>query len=168
MLGIITGYEMTNLINKEMQKDLLALAYINPKLILDEDNPETGEPYNFLDFCIITNDVVTPEVKTMAESHLNVEDVYAQLNRVPYLDSNIYQLILDYLELLKSMEIIEVQGEKGTFQEWTEVMWQRLTKQEREADLIKPYLKYIMIDDETLAEIYDKTIEEIEEYNNSI
>ena len=37
MLGIMTGYERTNLINKEMQKDLLTLAYINPELTLDED-----------------------------------------------------------------------------------------------------------------------------------
>lgn len=162
MLGIMTGYERTNLINKEMQKDLLTLAYINPELTLDEDNPETGKPYHFLDYCIITDDNITLDVKEMAQAHLGVENPLSELEMVSYINSDIYGVVKDYVELLKGQEAIDINGEKGTFQEWSEVMWQRLSREEVRFSLPElPHLQYIMINDITLAEIYDKFPEEL-------
>ena len=162
MLGIMTGFERTNLINKEMEKDLLTLAYINPELILDEDNPDTGKPFHFLDFCIITDDNLTLSVKEMAQSHLDVENPLSELKPVSYINSDIYSVVKDYVELLKGQETVDIHGEKGTFQEWSEVMWQRLSREEVKFSIEEfPHLQYIMINDVTLAEIYDKFPEEL-------
>lgn len=164
MLGILTGNERTNLINKEMSKDLLTLAFINPELTLDEDNPETGKPYRFLDVCLITEDIITSEVRAAAETHLNVKGDIGDtsvLKLVSYVNSIIYDVVKDYLELLKSQESITVNGESGTFKDWSEVMYQRLTQEEIKMNLPEmPHLKYIMISDENLFDIYDYEPEE--------
>lgn len=164
MLGIITGYEKTNLINKEMQKDLLTLAYINPELTLDEDNPETGKPYHFLDLCIITEDIITSEVRQVAESHLNItEDLSdsSTIRPVSYVNSEIYAVVKDYVELLKSEKEITVLEESGTFDQWSEVMYQRLSQEEIAMMKDKlPHLQYILISDQNLFDIYDKLPDE--------
>ena len=98
----------------------------------------------------------------MAQAHLGVENPLSELEMVSYINSDIYGVVKDYVELLKGQEAIDINGEKGTFQEWSEVMWQRLSREEVRFSLPElPHLQYIMINDITLAEIYDKFPEEL-------
>lgn len=172
LLVVTTANQVTSLINKEMIKELLALAYINPDLTLDEDNPETGKPYKFMDYCIISSDSMTPDRIIRANEKFDVTNVDT-LERVTYLNSDIYDVVKDYTELLKSMgdEVVGWFGRKQSFEKWCEEIKMALSqKNMSNFKLFFKYLADILIDDSVICEVFgiseDELDEEVEKYQS--